>query len=64
MEEKMGIPIIDQEECTGCEECVESCNSDALEVIDDVAVVHADKCDGCGECSDVCPAEAIQDTGA
>ena len=44
----MGIPIIDQDECTGCEECVEACPSEALEVIDDVAVVHADKCDGCG----------------
>ena len=60
----MGIPIIDQDECTGCSECVEVCPSEALELIDDVAVVHADKCDGCGECAETCTAEAIMDTGA
>ena len=64
LEENMGIPIIDQDECTACEECVDQCPSEALELIDSVAVVHADKCDGCGECSKVCPAGAIQDTGS
>ncbi len=60
----MGIPIIDQDECTGCEECIEGCPTKALELVDDVAILmHADKCDGCGECAEICNAEAIMDTG-
>jgi dihydropyrimidine dehydrogenase (NAD+) subunit PreA len=38
--------------------CVKACQSggfDALEMVDDVAVVNFYKCDGCGLCVGVCP---------
>ena len=60
MEETMGIPIIDLDECTGCEECVEECPAEALEIVDGVAVVNAAECTECGDCTDTCPSEAIQ----
>lgn len=50
--------IIDRDECTGCEECVEVCPHGAIEMEDDVAVV-GDGCDLCGMCVDECPVEAI-----
>ena len=59
LEERMGIPIINQAECTGCEECVEECPAEALVMMDDVAFVNAGDCTECGECAEVCPAEAI-----
>ena len=55
----MGIPIIKQEECTGCEECIDECPSEALMLVDDVAVVNAADCTECGDCAETCPSEAI-----
>ena len=45
--------------CTGCEACVDSCPSEAIEMKDGKAVVVADKCVDCGVCVDECPVEAI-----
>jgi dihydropyrimidine dehydrogenase (NAD+) subunit PreA len=52
------VASIDAEKCNGCGICVKACQSggfDALELIDDVAVVNFYKCDGCGLCVGVCP---------
>lgn len=51
--------IVDPEKCTACEECVEACPLEAIEVKDDVAVVDEEVCSDCGACVDVCPSEAI-----
>ena len=51
--------IVDAEKCTACEECVDACPLDALQVKDDVAVVDDELCGDCGSCVDVCPSEAI-----
>ena len=53
-------PKIDTEECTGCGLCVDVCENEVLDLVDDVAtIVNADACTGCGDCSEECPVEAI-----
>ena len=51
--------VIDEEECVGCEECLERCYFDALSMEDDKAVVNTAKCVGRGLCAVVCPSDAI-----
>jgi NAD-dependent dihydropyrimidine dehydrogenase PreA subunit len=53
------IAIVDAELCTGCEECLERCNFNALEIIDNISVVNVENCFGCGLCVTTCPTEAI-----
>ncbi len=56
----MENPVIDKELCTGCEICVDECPTNALEMVDDIAVlVRPEDCDGKGECAETCPSEAI-----
>jgi len=55
----MPIPIIDAEKCSGCEECLEECPPQAIEMKGDVAVIIEKLCEECGECVDACPEEAI-----
>lgn len=53
---------VDNEACTGCEECIERCYFGALTMQNDdeaKASVDAEKCVGCGLCGVVCPADAI-----
>ncbi|MHA1793834.1 MAG: ATP-binding protein [Promethearchaeota archaeon] len=51
---------INQEECIGCETCVEKCPMEAITLNDDdVATVNLDRCIGCGVCVPACPQEAI-----
>jgi len=50
--------IVDDDECTACEECLERCYFDAI-AIDDVAEIDEEKCMGCGLCAVTCPTEAI-----
>jgi len=56
------IPYVDQEECTGCETCVERCQVNAIEVEDDIAIINSDACIGCALCVSTCPTEAISMT--
>ncbi len=53
----MAVKVI-EEKCIGCGSCVPSCPFDAIEMVDDKAVI-TDKCTSCGSCIDVCPVEAI-----
>ncbi len=50
---------VDDEKCTACEACVESCPSEAIVMAADKAAIEADKCVDCGVCVDECPVEAI-----
>ena len=49
------------EGCTGCEECIETCQFNAIQMADDAEQAEIDviKCMGCGVCENVCPAGAI-----
>ncbi len=46
--------------CTACEECVELCPVDAIEIVDMAAFVKNDGCIGCGVCAHQCAEESIQ----
>ena len=53
-------PLIDEEKCIGCGECVDICPSEVLELVDEKAVaVNAEDCVGCESCIEVCEQEAI-----
>lgn len=51
--------IVNKEECTGCELCVDSCPVEAISMDGGKASVNADECVDCGDCVDTCPVEAI-----
>jgi heterodisulfide reductase subunit A len=49
---------VDEERCTGCEECVKVCPYGAIS-LDGVAHVTEALCEGCGICAAACPEGAI-----
>lgn len=55
----MPRPILDTEECIGCEVCVDACPQDVLAVKDVVEVVNEANCIGCGDCMEECPMGCI-----
>ncbi|MHA1953242.1 MAG: ATP-binding protein [Candidatus Heimdallarchaeaceae archaeon] len=50
---------VDEELCIGCETCLERCQFEALEIIEDICHVNS-RCVGCGVCALVCPEDALQ----
>jgi RnfABCDGE-type electron transport complex B subunit len=46
--------------CLGYGDCVESCNFDALHMVEGVPIVDYAKCTGCGACSKACPRNLIE----
>jgi len=50
---------IDEELCTGCENCIGRCNFNALKMKDDICKVDLSMCFGCGLCIDDCPEDAL-----
>ena len=51
--------VIDPDECNACEVCIDRCQVDAIQLLDDVAAVDKDACIGCGLCVSSCPTEGI-----
>lgn len=51
--------VVDKDTCTGCENCVDTCPVDAIEMQDAKAAV-SDDCIDCGQCVDECPVDAIE----
>jgi NAD-dependent dihydropyrimidine dehydrogenase PreA subunit len=50
---------VDVDLCSGCEECVEQCQLDAVTPDNGTVKVNLDRCIGCGNCVVICPADAI-----
>ncbi|MFP4040724.1 MAG: 4Fe-4S binding protein [Desulfosudaceae bacterium] len=52
--------VLDRDACSGCETCIERCQTNALAMDDDdLAVLDPDRCIGCGLCVITCPSEAL-----
>lgn len=63
----MGFKVkVNQEQCNGCEECLEACTSGVFEMRNGKATpVNAKDCVGCLSCVEICEQEAItvEETG-
>jgi Pyruvate/2-oxoacid:ferredoxin oxidoreductase delta subunit len=51
---------VEEEACIGCETCMERCQMEAIDIVDDKAFVNLDRCIGCGLCVTTCTTEAIR----
>ncbi|MFC1635312.1 4Fe-4S binding protein [Planctomycetota bacterium] len=45
--------------CTGCETCIDRCQTEALRLETDKAVMNKDRCIGCGLCVSTCPTDSL-----
>lgn len=50
---------VDEEKCTGCENCVEECPVEAIKLVNNIAKVDPELCTDCRTCIDACPVEAL-----
>ena len=56
----MAVPTVNADACFGCENCVDACPQDVLELVDEKATVaRPDDCVECGACVEACPFNAI-----
>lgn len=51
--------LVDENTCTGCEICVETCPVNAIHMQENTAAVDHSACDLDGICIPACPVEAI-----
>jgi len=52
-----------EERCTGCGICVKRCTENAIEIVDNMAVLNEEKCTPCSRCTDFCPNDAREFVG-
>ncbi len=53
------IPVVDQDLCTGCRDCVEFCRFNALAHVGGRLLIFEEICHSCGGCVLVCPEKAL-----
>ncbi len=54
------MPWINQDKCSGCELCINSCPVSAISKKNDIVEINMEKCIRCGKCHSVCPQEAVR----
>ncbi|MBA4370186.1 MAG: 4Fe-4S ferredoxin [Coriobacteriaceae bacterium] len=58
----MPRPVINEDECSACGICVDTCPEGVLEIVDDAAhAVNEDDCTACATCMEECPMGAIEE---
>jgi len=51
---------VDSDACAGCETCLERCQMEAIDMVEDKAVIDLNRCIGCGLCVTTCSTGALQ----
>ncbi|MFH1150905.1 MAG: DUF362 domain-containing protein [Actinomycetota bacterium] len=52
-------PGVKHELCTVCNNCLDNCPAEAVDIVDGQIVMDPDVCIGCGECISICPEKAV-----
>src|SRR6056297_631179 len=55
------VPVVDQDKCTGCKECVEFCEFNALAYVGGKLKIFNELCHSCGGCTLLCPEKALKE---
>lgn len=55
------IPLVEEDLCTACRECVDFCRFNALALVANKLVVFEDICHSCGGCMRLCPEGALSE---
>lgn len=50
---------VDAALCNGCAACTRRCQMEAVEMVEETAVLNLDRCIGCGLCVSTCPTKAL-----
>ncbi|NHJ41341.1 MAG: 4Fe-4S dicluster domain-containing protein [Asgard group archaeon] len=53
------LAVIDEDLCTGCENCIDRCQMNAITLENEISVINQVRCIGCGNCILDCPSDAI-----
>jgi NAD-dependent dihydropyrimidine dehydrogenase PreA subunit len=56
------VVAIDRDRCSGCGDCIDRCQMEALSLVDELISVNAELCLGCGNCIPACPTETLSMT--
>lgn len=59
-ESKTAIFVVDEDLCYGCGACIALCPTNALELIDRLAIVEQEDCTLCEHCIPSCPVFALR----
>jgi len=54
-------PVWAEEKCTGCGQCADACNYNAIAVVKGKVLIFNELCHSCGACTYVCPEDALHE---